>query len=76
MSPDLVIYQKQVLTKLKHIRETLVSEIGNVAEIKESQEVAVAENLQLKKEVERLKYRIQILVKSLEEEENKNKSNA
>jgi len=70
----LATYQKQVLTKLKGIRETLVSEIGNVSEIKESREVAVSENAELKKEVERLKYRIQILVKSLEEEEAKNRS--
>jgi regulator of replication initiation timing len=72
----LATYQKQVLMKLKGIRETLVSEIGNVSEIKESREVAVSENAELKKEVERLKYRIQILVKSLEEEENKNRSKA
>ena len=72
----LATYQKQVLMKLKGIRETLVSEIGNVSEIKESREVAVSDNADLKKEVERLKYRIQILVKSLEEEENKNRSKA
>ena len=62
-----------MLLKLKGIRETLVGEIGNVAEIKESREVAISENAELKKEVERLKYRIQILVKSMEEEEAKNR---
>ena len=67
----LLVYQKQVLQKLKMIRETLVSEIGNVAEVKESRDVAVTENVKLRKEIEKLQYRINILINSLNEEEEK-----
>ena len=65
-------YQLQVLQKLKLIRESLVNEIGDVAKITEEHKVAVEENVNLKKEIEKLNYRIHILIKSLNEEEAKN----
>jgi chromosome segregation ATPase len=65
-------YQAQILGKLKDIRHTLVSEGGDVVTIKSERDAAVAENVKLKKEIERLNYRVRHLIKALEEEENKN----
>lgn len=65
-------YQIKVLQKLKTIRESLIEEIGDVAKIKLEHQSATSENIELKKEVERLKYRVHILIKSLNDEEAKN----
>ena len=65
-------YQAQVLQKVKAIRDALVSEVGNITGLKEAKEAADIENIRLKKEVERLNYRVHILLKSLKEEEEKN----
>ena len=65
-------YQIQVLEKLKLVRESLVNEIGDVAKITEEHKVAVEENKNLKKEIDKLNYRVHILIKSLNDEEAKN----
>ena len=65
-------YQKQLLEKLKLIRDSLMSEGGDVSTIRKERDALAEENKQLKKEVERLNYRVRHLVKSLEEEEDKN----
>ena len=67
-------YQIQVLEKLKDIRQSLASEGGDVVNIKAERDAALAENAALKKEVERLNYRVRHLVKALNEEESKNKN--
>ncbi len=65
-------YQSQILSKLKDIRQSMMAEGGDVGTIKAERDAAVAENAKLKKEIERLNYRVRHLVKALEEEENKN----
>lgn len=65
-------YQKQMLTKLQKIRELIVSEGGDISTVREERDRALAENAQMKKEIERLNYRVRHLVKSLNEEEAKN----
>ncbi len=65
-------YQKQVLVKLKAIRNQIEEEGGDVSKIKEERDQSVAENIRLKKEIEKLNYRVQHLVKALNEEETKN----
>lgn len=67
-------YQSQILGKLKDVRNALMSEGGDVVTIKAERDAAVAENAKLRKEIERLNYRVRHLVKALEEEENKNAS--
>jgi hypothetical protein len=68
-------YQIKVLEKLKLIRETLVTEGGDLATIRAERDAAVAENAALKKENERLQYRVRHLIKALDQEESKNKPN-
>ena len=65
-------YQIQVLEKLKVIRESLASEGGDVVSIKAERDAALTENAALKKEIDRLNYRVRHLVKALNEEESKN----
>lgn len=67
-------YQIQVLEKLKAIRQSLASEGGDVKTIKAERDAALAENAALKKEVDRLNYRVRHLVKALNEEESKHAS--
>ena len=64
-------YQEQLLTKLLLIREQLNAEVGDIAELRSKNEVLLAENSKLKKESERMLYRIQHLVKALNAEEAK-----
>lgn len=64
-------YQIQVLARLKEIRDAMKEEGGDVTIVRKERDAAVEENKQLKKEVERLQYRVKHLVKSLEEEERK-----
>jgi uncharacterized coiled-coil protein SlyX len=66
-------YQSQLLPKLISIREKILSENGNIDEIKGQRDAAVSENIALKKEIEKLNYRITHLVKSLNEEEQKHR---
>ena len=69
-----VAYQKQILDKLKDIRTQLNEEVGDIAKVREERDRAVTENAQLKKDVERLNYRVKHLIKALNEEEAKNSS--
>ena len=65
-------YQKQILSRLKTVKQSLISEIGDVHSIKNERDIAVVENEKLKEDVKALNYRIQILIKALIEEESKN----
>ncbi|RYH16845.1 hypothetical protein EON65_29440 [archaeon] len=65
-------YQHQILGKLKAIKEALVSEGGDSATLRQERDDARAENAALKKEIERLNYRVRHLVKALNEEEARN----
>lgn len=65
-------YQSQVLVRLKEIRDAMKEEGGDIGTIRNERDAAVEENKRLKKEVERLQYRVKHLIKSLEEEERKN----
>lgn len=65
-------YQAQLLPRLKEIRAALGQEGGDIVSVKRERDVAIEENKKLKKEMERMEYRIKHLVKSLNEEEAKN----
>lgn len=65
-------YQLQVLARLKEIRDAMKVEGGDISSVRKERDTAVEENKLLKKEVERLQYRVKHLIKSLEEEERKN----
>ena len=90
-------YQKQMLDRLKVVRETLVQEVefyllfsfglmewldsfvtfhaaqgGDIAKITQERDAALEENAKLKKEMDRLQYRVQHLIKALNAEESKN----
>ena len=62
-------YQQQMLGKLQAIKEALVAEGGDVTSTRQERDEARAENAALKKEVERLNYRVRHLIKTLNEEE-------
>ena len=67
-------YQLSLLARLKTLRELLVSEAGSsesLAKVKEDRDQLAIENAQLKKENERLQYRVNHLVKALNAEELK-----
>lgn len=64
-------YQNQILEKLKGIRSSIVEEGGDIAKIKEERDAAVTENAKLRKDIDKLNYRIQHLVKALNVEESK-----
>jgi hypothetical protein len=66
-------YQVQVLGKLKAVREALASEGGDINTIRDERDKALQENAQLKKEIQRLNYRVNHLIKALNEEEERNK---
>jgi phage host-nuclease inhibitor protein Gam len=68
----LVDYQRQMLTRLQSVRNSLLNEIGDISTVRSERDAALIENLQMKKEIERLNYRVQHLVKALNEEEKKN----
>eukprot|EP01031_Cornospumella_fuschlensis_P041143 gene41143-50194_t len=65
-------YQYQMLGKLKSIKEALVSEGGDSSTLRRERDEARAENAALKKEIERLNYRVRHLVKALNDEEARN----
>jgi hypothetical protein len=67
----LLNYQVQMLGKLKAIREGLAAEGGDVGTIRAERDSLREANNALKKENERLNYRVRHLVKALNEEENK-----
>lgn len=68
----IVAYQKQILEKLKDIRTQFNEEVGDIAKVREERDKAVSENSKLKKDVEKLNYRVNHLIKALNEEEAKN----
>ena len=73
-------YQLQVLSKLKELRNLMINDSNTNSDIpgstsssilKDERDAAVAEVKLLKKEVDKLNYRIRHLVKALNEEESK-----
>ena len=65
-------YQKQVLLRLQTIKQTFIDELGsNTNNNTNNNADIVSENNKLKEEVKALNYRIQILIKALNEEELK-----
>ena len=71
---ELNLYKQQLLQQLQTLRNTLVEEqkqinetVQNTTALKEERDILKAEN-------EKLKYRVKILLRSLEEEEKKNQS--
>lgn len=73
-SNSLNIFQSELLLKLLTIKENIENEIGDYNLIKNEKNNLLNENIQLKKEIEKLNYRINHLIKSLNEEEQKNNS--
>ncbi len=61
----LAAYQAQILPRLLEIRAAIVSGGGDVATIRAERDAAVAENIKLKRDGERMQYRIQHLIKEL-----------
>lgn len=66
-------YKLQMLAKLKVVRDTLIMEGGDIQGIRNERDQAIKENIALKKENERLNYRVRHLIKALNEEEEKHK---
>jgi ubiquinone biosynthesis protein UbiJ len=67
-------YQISMVQKLKGIRDAIVAEAGSsesVSNVITERDAALAENAKLKKEIERLNYRVNHLVKALNAEEAK-----
>ena len=64
-------YQKQILVKLKAVRDQIMEEGGDVSTIKKERDEAIAQNVLLKKEIEKLNYRVRHLIKELNEEEKR-----
>ena len=58
-------YQFQLLDKLRNIRDALAADGGDLGQIREERDNLQAENLKLKKEAEKLNYRVRHLVKAL-----------
>ena len=70
-------YQKQVLSRLQTIKQTLIDELGSNSSSNNNNNNnnsdIIAENNKLKEDIKALNYRIQILIKALNEEELKHK---
>lgn len=66
-------YQQQILMKLKAVRDQFSAEGGDVSVIKRERDDAITENVALKKEVEKLNYRVQHLIKALNKAEEASK---
>ena len=62
-------YQTQLLQRLRSVRDALAADGGDIGSIKEERDALKAENTRLKKDAEKLNYRVQHLVKSLNEAE-------
>ena len=62
-------FKLNILTKLKTIRDKLVSEGGDPEQLKKERDEALAENIKMKKEMEKQAYRIKHLIKELSLEE-------
>ena len=71
---DLLLqYQIEVLEKLKHVRETVLQDLGDIDNIKQQRDDAVALNTRLTKEVEQMQYRIKHLIRALNEAQAQNR---
>jgi hypothetical protein len=68
----LLKYQAQMLVRLKEVRDALRDDDGDVVTIRTERDEAKNEAAQLRKENERLAYRVNHLIKALNEEEAKN----
>ena len=68
-SEALITYQTQILGKLVSIRDAFLVEGGDVTQISAERDQFQAENVKLRKEAEKLNYRIQHLVKALNQAE-------
>ena len=64
-------YQKQILGKLKEVREKIAEEGGDISTIRRERDEAVSQNALLSKEIAKLNYRVQHLVKALNAEETR-----
>lgn len=70
-------YQAQLLPRLKEIRDALQKESatgvkgGNLVKLEEENSSLKDENKKLKSDIEKLNYRVNHLIKMLNEEENK-----
>lgn len=62
-------YQKQILGKLKEVRDKIAEEGGDISTIRKERDEAVNQNALLVKEIAKLNYRVQHLVKALNAEE-------
>ena len=67
----LVEFKKQMILRLKDVKSVMEASGGDITAITNERDAAQAENAQLKKDAERLKYRVVHLVKMLEAEEAK-----
>jgi hypothetical protein len=70
-------YQLTMAQKLRAIRDAMIAENGSsesLSKVISERDGALAENAKLKKEIERLNYRVNHLVKALNAEEAKNAS--
>mmetsp|Transcript_28081 Transcript_28081/g.36798 ORF Transcript_28081/g.36798 Transcript_28081/m.36798 type:complete len:111 (+) Transcript_28081:71-403(+) len=61
--------QGEMLLKLRSLRDSMKSEGNDLEKVKEQRDQALAENAELKKDIEKLNYRIKHLIRSLEEAE-------
>lgn len=59
-------FKLNILSKAKMIRDKLVSEGGDPAQLRKERDEVLAENAKLKKEMEKQAYRIRHLLKGLE----------
>ena len=76
LDQGLLRYKQTILGRLKQIREAMVSDAGvGMADpsVVEERDALRKENERLRKESEKLKYRISHLLRSLDEEEQKNR---
>lgn len=65
-------YQSQTVEKLKVVRDLLLSaDSADSTQVTQERDTALEENKKLKKEIDRLNYRVKHLVKALDEEEKK-----
>lgn len=68
-------YQAGLADKLRNIRDAMIAEAGSTESLSKviaDRDNALAENAKLKKEIERLNYRVNHLIKALNAEEAKN----
>jgi hypothetical protein len=73
-SQALLQYQKQILAKLTAVRDQMKMEGGDITTIKRERDEAVAQNAIYKKEIDKLNYRVNHLIKALNAEEAKNQT--